>query len=258
MNPHIITTLETGMTRYRALFAQRQPNTHSFTEDVNAIPSLSSPLYRFTGDTPPPPNYYNPLFDEIWLPWAENVQYQDPTTTQPLPNNDDGWFRRTIANDTFSYAIPTLPLLRKIIQYSPHGLAEIGAGSGYWSHLLSVLGLDVIGIDNFSDIKSPLSKGEDKPLYFPVEKADGVEFIASGQAGRRTLFFCWPRALFGAEDGFGGFEGDTIVCIGVVAGSTSDIRAVLVGTEKWEVVEEVEVPCWKGIQDVCFILKRIS
>ncbi|KAJ3033272.1 hypothetical protein HDV00_006535 [Rhizophlyctis rosea] len=172
---------------------------------------------------------------------------------------------------TFSWSIPTLPVLNALMAACPNGILDVGAGTGYWSHLLSVCGADVVAIDNYSEskiidedawrksiISGKNEASEPKPQYYHVQNADGNTYISTGQAGKRALCFSWPRHTFGAEAGFPGYEGDVVVYIGEGEdGCTADIPTALLDTEEWYTEEDYDVPHWDGISDYCAILRRV-
>jgi hypothetical protein len=171
---------------------------------------------------------------------------------------------RTAAVSHFSWAVPTLPVVMEIASFAPGGLVEVGAGTGYWSRLLADVGTDVIAVDNFSEWGRPSSDAgntaEDAaveyPLFYDVINTDGTEYIRSGQAGERALFFCWPRGDFNAREGFPGYEGNRVIFIGEEEGCTADIATQLLRTGCWEVVGAAYMPRWKCMNDVCVFLER--
>jgi hypothetical protein len=164
---------------------------------------------------------------------------------------------RNAAVTFFSWAVPTLPVVMEIASFATSGLLEVGAGTGYWSKLLADVGADVVAVDNFSEHGRDHGNWEhQKPLFYDVFNADGTEYIRSGQAAERALFFCWPRGDFNAREGFPGYEGNRVIFIGEEAGCTADIAGQLLRTGCWETVREAYMPRWQGMNDVCVFLER--
>jgi hypothetical protein len=216
---------------------------------------------RLTRCQPHPDGWDNPLFDCIWLPWALRVGHENHILRHPKRRSHgimgaDGWVIRTSAIAHFSWAVPTLPVISAIAAFvSGDGILEVGAGSGYWSKLLSVVGADVTALDSFAEGLE--EDGNRRPLFFPVVEAKGEEYISAGRAGSRALFFCWPRNNFGAGDGFPGYGGNKVIFVGEEAGGcTADISSALVRTGEWEVVDKLYMPRWSAINDVCHLLQR--
>ena len=204
------------------------------------------------------PDIKNPLFDDIWLPWAKRALWINNILCHPRQRDPfsglGAWTLRTHAVEIFSWAVPTLPVLETMVSFSPHGIAEIGAGTGYWLALLSQMGADVVGVDDFSDARS-----QEIRLHHPVEHTDGFSFVQQGLAGQKALFFCWPRRLFGASEGFPGWVGDTVFFVGEVdGGCTADIPQALRKAGGWEMVAQKELPRWQGMNDVFYVLKKKS
>jgi hypothetical protein len=48
---------------------------------------------------------------------------------------------------SYTLSVPTEPALGAIAEASPHGVVEVGAGTGYWARLLHDCGVDVVAYD---------------------------------------------------------------------------------------------------------------
>lgn len=231
-------------------------------EDSNVVTPATQIRFirRLTGCFPHPETWDNPLFDRVYLPWAlragwENHILRHPKRGEALFAGVDAFMIRTDAVLHFSWAVPTLPVISSIASFvEGNGMVEIGAGSGYWSKLVSLLGADVTAVDSFAEAKGP--DGKMKPLFFPVTEADGDEYIKSGRAGRKALFFCWPRGDFSASKGFPGYAGSKVIWVGEEDGCTANISSALTETGDWEIVSELYMPRWKCMNDVCHLLQR--
>ncbi|KAJ3033273.1 hypothetical protein HDV00_006536 [Rhizophlyctis rosea] len=276
-----LTTLEQGITRYKHHFwrlsgeavaqqaAQRDLNSGPLTEyegDPAAV--VDAVLRDLHADIPHPSSFSNPLLDNVYIPWAKSSRRHRLSTRS---------LARQAATEVFAWAIPTYYSLQKIHEACSQGIGEIGAGTGYRAHLLSLVGADVLATDNYRETQltyniddytiyddwgslAPPNKqlNESKPLYHPVQNIEGNAFISSGQAGTRVLLFCWPREEFGAQDGFRGYNGDCVVCVGEGSdGCTADIGGALKGTAEWEMDEMIDIPQWEGIHDYISIWRRI-
>jgi hypothetical protein len=88
-----------------------------------------------------------------------------------------------------AFAIPTDEALQVIAAASPQGVVEIGAGTGYWAHLLSASGVDVVAYD-IAPAPSPANRWfTGTEPWFPVQEAD--HRVVSGLEAR-TLLLVWP------------------------------------------------------------------
>ncbi len=102
---------------------------------------------------------------------------------------------------TLAFGIPSNAVLRSIISHAPR-IIEVGAGTGYWSYLLSKLGADVAAYDAHPPAYIDESTSDDgqnvyfgSTSYYPVER--GVtSTIFSGtcsDVADRALLIVWPN-----------------------------------------------------------------
>lgn len=79
--------------------------------------------------------------------------------------------------EQYAWAIPSSEIINKLVDYSP--IVEIGAGTGYWAHLINQHGGDVVAIDpdppdtTWTDIKQ---RTHEHVIKYP----------------NHTLLMCWP------------------------------------------------------------------
>ena len=84
---------------------------------------------------------------------------------------------------------------------------DIGAGSGYWAHLLAdYFGCTVVACDDLSDGL--------EVRYFPVEKSDADSLLSShpGVYDNYTILYLWPRSYPGLHH----WKGNRIIMLGDV------------------------------------------
>lgn len=89
----------------------------------------------------------------------------------------------------YGFAIPTDGALEQIERYSPGGVVEIGAGTGYWAHLLDGLGVDVRAFDIEP---APSSANEWFAGMQPWHRVEIADHSVVGQLPSRTLLIVWP------------------------------------------------------------------
>lgn len=157
--------------------------------------------------------------------------------------------RRELCKE-YAWAIPTDEALDAIAQYSPQGLVEIGAGTGYWAGLLRKRGLFVVAYDS-----SPYDNIHADAKWSAVETG-GPEKAALWP--QLTLFLCWPpyddpmAALC-----LNAYAGDTLIYIGEGdSGCTGDETFHKELEAKWEEIGDISLPQWEGIHDGLYVYQR--
>lgn len=183
------------------------------------------------------------LFDNTYLKAVSELDHNS-FFTQP---------QRHIFCDNYSFAIPNLNALLGIKKYVENNLLfEIGAGSGYWAKLLNLLGMDVICFDDFSR--------QWNLRYFHVHNTKnfkGEEFINSKLfKNAKHLFICWPYADYAFEY-LSKFKGEYFYYCGEYrAGCCAGLETFDLLDEKFELIEKINIPQWRGIHDFLGIYKR--
>ena len=105
----------------------------------------------------------------------------------------------------YSFGVPTHASLAAIADYvhgtGLKGVVEVGAGTGYWAHLLSThYGVDVVAFDADAgdDVLARSAGGTGPPMgtklhhvsWFDVKRGDAATSVASHSD--RALLLCWP------------------------------------------------------------------
>lgn len=214
-------------------------------------------------DAPLPPLTGNPLLDERRR--AGSLRRDDP--------------RRQRLVRRYAYAVPTDEALDAIVDASPEGLVEIGAGTGYWARLLQERGVDVVAYDRWP----PTSGGNrfvDAATWFPVGQGD--ERVVARHADR-TLLLVWPTwdelwardcvdrfhdaggtTLVFVGEGPGGCTGDSTLharlgtygaCLACTLG-VLDAPCVCGVDVQWQLVRRVTIPGWAEVDDACSVYTR--
>lgn len=171
------------------------------------------------------------------------------------------------------FAIPTDEALRAVIDFSPNGIVEIGAGLGYWARLLEDRGADVVAFD----LHPPPSPHN---TWFagtePHLEVVGAEATIAADHPERTLLVIWPSKNEGwaaagsaafhaaggsrlayvggdhggrtADDEFHAQMGNVDVCLQCRYGVTT--VACICDTEQiWTRTNTIELPHWPGDDD---------
>lgn len=180
----------------------------------------------------------------------------------------------------YAFAIPTDRALATIQLHSPHGVVEIGAGTGYWASLLHGLGVPVVAYD----LAPPMSP-DNKWFHSSAAWCDVLQGdeTAVDQHAERTLLLVWPTRdeVWPAQalTRFHAVGGRTVVYVGEGPGDkTGDLRfhallgahehclactygvldlACVCGTSPlWRHVETVSLPHWPGHHDDLHVYVR--
>lgn len=180
----------------------------------------------------------------------------------------------------YGFAIPTADALLALDRWSPDGLFEVGAGTGYWARLLADRDVDVLAYDIAPPPSAENQWFAGTTPWYQVAPAD--ETIAASHADR-TMLLIWPtrgelwplRALElfhaggGARlayvgEGPGGRTGDDV--FHALLGEVTTCAACRLGVTEspcicstaalWERVERVELPHWQGFADDLYLYER--
>jgi len=151
----------------------------------------------------------------------------------------------------YSFAVPNQEALDEIKNLGVK-IIEIGAGTGYWAHMLNQNGVDIICFDKYS---TTYSHGPWQKYWFNVESG-GPEKIKDYPD--RVLFLCWPD--YGnkmATKCLKSYKGEYVIYIGEShGGCTADEEFFDVIERDFELVKRIEIPQWYGIHDELYIFKR--
>lgn len=159
----------------------------------------------------------------------------------------------------YSWAVPSRGAIQHLLDCGP--VLEVGAGTGYWSALISAGGGDVLSFDQapVHRMKNGWHPRDKAPhAWFPVKRADSVVALDHPE---RTLLVCWPpydepmayEALVSYEIGGGG----QLVFIGEhFGGCTGDARFFDRLEAGWDETGSVILPSWPGIHDYMTTWRR--
>ncbi len=114
----------------------------------------------------------------------------------------------------YAWAIPSPGDLAWLVTTLGHrGLAEIGAGSGYWAWQADQAGIDVVAYEPADPAVNAYTDGTE---YFALKRDDHG---AARHHPERALLLCWPSAGEPwAAEALRAYEGDLLVYIGQYRG----------------------------------------
>lgn len=151
----------------------------------------------------------------------------------------------------YSWAIPDEAAIATLVAHSP--IVEVGAGTGYWASLVAAAGGTIHAYD-----KNPPTIRENEykhsVLYHPVLP---VELM---RLKKETLFLCWPPyADSMAVNVLRKYEGDTLIYVGEDEyGCTANDAFFKELVANWQLLKQIDIPQWKGINDTLNVYQRKS
>jgi SAM-dependent methyltransferase len=187
--------------------------------------------------------------------------------------NDGRATARDMAIRRYGFAIPTSEALSVIVDRSPAGVVEIGAGTGYWAKLLQLRGADAVAYDIDPPPSATNAWHAGRKPWHPVRAANHEVVVAHRD---RTLLLVWPtrnetwpadtielfhraggRNLVYVGEGPGGRSGDDRfhALLGAIDHcyacqyDLSDAICTCTTPVLWAWTESVEIPRWEGFDD---------
>lgn len=154
----------------------------------------------------------------------------------------------------YAWAVPTQELIERIVRESP--IIEIGAGAGYWAHLIEQAGGNIIAFDE-RPVPDPenIWCSQAERSWFKVERGGPEQ---AGDHPDRTLFLCWPPyATPMAYDCLSAYKGDILIFVGEGSeGCTGDGVFWEELDTNWNKVDSLSIPQWSGLHDDMKVYKR--
>lgn len=193
------------------------------------------------------------------LPTWEEIRAAGPEGGRD-PYSRAGFEARRSFTDNFAWAVPSPEAVEVIRDFArPGTILEVGAGRGLWAALVTEPGrVRVIATDAFSS--HGMEAVSPEGLYAHVERLSHQEAMAKyGRAD--VLMLVWsPYNDPMAAETLALFEqlgGRRLVFIGESEyGCTADDAFFDRLNDRWEMVGEVDIPQWQGINDYLSLWER--
>jgi hypothetical protein len=188
------------------------------------------------------------LSDELAAP----PDYADPLYGRRGMSSYD---RRVWCVRRYAFAIPTDAALSVLARFAP--IVELGAGMGYWAHLLRRRGVDCLAFDAAPPDQLPNPHRFSAFTWTAVERR-GIEVLR--EHANRALLLCWPpyRDAFAAH-ALTAYGGAILLYIGEDAGGhTADAAFFDQLEHDWQPLQEVSLPNWPGTSDRLVVYQRLS
>ena len=149
----------------------------------------------------------------------------------------------------YSWALPTDAALEMVARYAP--LVEMGAGGGYWSHLLRERGVDILAYDRERPHDDNYFSRHQWTRIDP-----GTPRVLRDHADR-SLFLCWPPSRSAmATNCLKNWRGRHLVHVGewrISTGSPGFHDRLEAG---FELVDKLSIPQWEGMYDMLTVWRR--
>ncbi|MBW4642946.1 MAG: hypothetical protein KME23_08120 [Goleter apudmare HA4340-LM2] len=146
----------------------------------------------------------------------------------------------------FAWAVPNQEALQYLVSLSP--IIEIGAGSGYWAHLVQEAGGVIRAFD-----EQPYENCYCSNKWTEVEFGDPSTVA---EYPDHTLFLCWPPMSRMAYECLINYSGDRVVYIGDVDGCTGCDWFDFVLKQDWVKELTIDIPRYPGVYDFLFSYRR--
>jgi len=201
---------------------------------------------------PADPAALSVTIDKIWSAYDEKSKQFPPFSSE---KSFLTYRVRELFVEHFSWAIPHSSTIAGLAS-KLHGyknILEVGAGSGLWTHLLRNLHKVPIHATDILDG----SYGYDKKFkYCEIEKIDAISAIEKHDP--EVLMMVWaPLGKPMANNCLKAFKGNLLVWIGEdEGGCNGDYNFFEELRKNWEVMDNIDMPSWFGINDYCTVYQR--
>jgi tetratricopeptide (TPR) repeat protein len=154
----------------------------------------------------------------------------------------------------YAWAVPNQAALEALRQNQP--IIEIGAGTGYWAHLLRQIGVKIAAYD-LNPVPSSGNQWHSGAGRSWATVLSGDE-TAVRRSSAQALFLCWPPEVNQcAYNALRLFKGNTVIYVGEGPGGcsgTAKFHSLL--ARDWDLVGQIEIPQWPGVYDGLFVYMR--
>lgn len=163
-------------------------------------------------------------------------------------NTINSYITRNYFVNKYSWAVPSFKCLYKIKKLNIP-ILELGAGSGYWSYLLSQIDITVVAYDMHYH---KFSHRWFNVQYGSIEKIKNYSNCA--------LLLCWPPISNFAYDALRNYtkcKGHILIYIGEeMGGCTANDKFFQYIKKFWKLQEKLDIPRWNLTHDAMFIYTR--
>ena len=172
-------------------------------------------------------------------------------------NHPDEWSFEFRWGYTHKYAwsCPTPSALKKIKAFSPEGIVEVGAGTGYWAYVLRQMGVEIVCFDLHPVEKGNNRHHRDVTSWTHIRKGYST---AARDYPDRVLFLSWPPwKVPMASRALASYKGEKLIYVGQPSGGlTGDERFHETLARSWRLVDRLRLRNFKGIQDSLYLYER--
>jgi hypothetical protein len=164
----------------------------------------------------------------------------------------------------YAYAVPNDRALAVLAELGP--LVDMGAGTGYWAHLLAQRGVDVRAYDVLPPTPAEKAIVEEErggnayhgyaPAFHPVQQGHS-RMLGKEELSQRALLLCYPPPDSEmAQQCVYNYRGDTMVYVGEWQGATATAAFERALVRRFQLTRTVPLPCFDNQACAMTVWKR--
>lgn len=164
----------------------------------------------------------------------------------------------------YAYAVPNDRALAVLAELG--SLVDMGAGTGYWAHLLAQRGVDVRAYDVLPPTPAEKAIVEEErggnayhgyaPAFHPVQQGHS-RMLGKEELSQRALLLCYPPPDSEmAQQCIYSYRGDTVVYVGEWQGVTANAAFERALVRRFQLTRTVPLPCFDNQACAMTVWKR--
>lgn len=175
-----------------------------------------------------------------------NISYKNEFEQLQQSNTFRGeqWFgKRKQLVEEYSWAVPREDVIRYLAEFN--NLLEVGAGSGYWAHLVERAGGDV----RATDLDPP------EETYISVENVGWSDLLVD--ISDSAVLMVWPPYDEGLAAGVARQKPSHILYVGEQRGGcTAEDEFFDIVEREYGIIGKIDIPSYTGVKDNFFHYAR--
>jgi hypothetical protein len=185
--------------------------------------------------------------------WHSNSFFSD--IPEYLRKKDWPIIKREEIVKNYAWAIPNAEAILELVNSGP--VIEIGAGTGYWAHLVRDAGGVIYAYDRAFGKDNEFTLGSVWTVVLPGGPEQIKEWQFKDTTTEFTLFLCWPPyATSMALDSLREYTGKKLIYVGEQWGCTGDEAFQEELDKNWNLDYTIEIPVWWGVHDAMYVYSR--
>ena len=170
--------------------------------------------------------------------------------------SDVAWEFRNL----YGYAVPSHQAMNAIHAFSPNGVLELGAGLGYWAHVMRYSGIDTLAVDIHDARNNPYFPYSQFGTHNEPRAWTSMETTITPEELTNTnkaLMLCWPDVDSFASKSLSLYGGDHFIYVGEGQGmATGDDKFHDALRSRWVETNRIDIPRLPHRCDALRLFKR--